>query len=125
MYVSCYNLSVRILFAIATVLLLNLGAVFQAAATPPTGMFIASFPDTTPLADHDEVLRRLLHPIVYQQWKADGRAKPGQTIDPHAETWKVYVPPEYDGSVPYGVFVWVDWSQSGNVYGDWEHVLRE
>ncbi|HLW73494.1 MAG TPA: hypothetical protein VKT74_00335, partial [Gammaproteobacteria bacterium] len=87
--------------------------------------FVTSFTETTPLADHDEVLRRLLHPIVYQQWQAEGRAKTGQTIDPRSETWKVYVPPDYDGSVPYGVFVWVDWSQDGRVYGDWDHVLRE
>ena len=120
-----YNLAVKHLTTIAAACLLSLSAAAQAPDAPRTGAFTTSFTETTPLADHAEVLSRLLHPIVHQQWEAEGRTKPGQTIDPRAEAWKVYVPPDYDGSVPYGVFVWVDWSQDGGVYGDWAHLLRE
>jgi len=115
----------KLLAGVIAAFLLNLCTPARAADAPRTGMFTTSFTQVEPLADHDEVLHRLLHPIVYQQWHEEGRAKSGQSIDPRAETWKVYVPPDYDGSVPYGVFVWVDWSQDGRVYGDWEHVLRE
>ncbi|HEX4300551.1 MAG TPA: PHB depolymerase family esterase [Gammaproteobacteria bacterium] len=95
------------------------------ADAPRTGEFGTSFTQTTPLADGGEVLKRLLHPLVYDQWQAAGRIKPGQTIDPTQETWQVYVPSDYDGSQAYGVLVWVSWGPDGRMEGNWRREFRE
>ncbi|HEY1774353.1 MAG TPA: PHB depolymerase family esterase [Gammaproteobacteria bacterium] len=108
--------------------LLLLGLLWLPAALadpPPTGAYGTSFNLTTPLADGAEVLKRLLHPLVYDEWQAAGRIKPGQTIDPTKETWKVYVPPDYDGSQAYGVLVWITWGQDGHMEENWQHVFRD
>ena len=95
------------------------------AEVPRTGEFGTSFTQTTPLADGAEVLSRLLHPLVYAEWQAAGRIKPGQTIDPTQETWQVYVPSEYDGSQAYGVLVWVSWGPDGRMEGNWRREFRK
>lgn len=108
--------------------LLLLGLLWHPAAgadAPRTGSFAVTFTLTTPLADGAEVLKRLLHPLVYDRWQAAGRVKPGQTIDPSQESWRVYVPPDYDGSQPYGVLVWISPGEGGQMEENWEHVLRE
>jgi dienelactone hydrolase len=108
--------------------LLLLGLFWLPAANadaPRTGSFAVSFYQTTPLADAAEVLKRLLHPLVYNEWQAAGRIKPGQTILPSQESWRVYVPPDYDGSQPYGVLVWISPGEGGQMEEDWQHVLRE
>jgi hypothetical protein len=113
---------------IRPLLLLLLGLLWLPAAladAPRTGSFAVSFSQTTPLADGAEVLKRLLHPLVYNQWQAQGRIKPGQTIDPAQESWRVYVPPDYDGSQAYGVLVWISPGEGGQMEENWQHVLRE
>lgn len=96
-----------------------------AADSPRTGEFGTTFTQTTPLADGAEVLKRLLHPLVYNEWQAAGRIKPGQTIDPAHESWQVYVPPDYDGSQAYGVLVWVSWGPDGRMEGNWRREFNE
>jgi hypothetical protein len=66
-----------------------------------------------------------LHPLVYAQWQAEGRIKPGQTIDPTQETWQVFVPPDYDGTQAYGVLVWVSLGPDGRMEGNWRREFRE
>lgn len=95
------------------------------ADAPRTGAFTINFTQTTPLADQTEVLKRLLHPLVFNEWQKSGRVKSGQTIDPTQETWEVYVPPEYDGSQPYGVMVWISYGPDGRMEENWQHVFRE
>lgn len=95
------------------------------ADAPRTGAFRIAFYGTSPLADGAEVLKRLLHPLVYKEWQAQGRVKPGQTIVPSEESWQVYVPPDYDGSQAYGVLVWVSPGDSGAMEENWQHALRE
>jgi len=95
-----------------------------AAEGPRTGAFKTSFTETTPLADGAEVLVRLLHPLAYRQWQADGRIQAGQTIVPSQESWHVYVPPDYDGSEAYGVLVWVSPYDDGSLEENWQHALR-
>lgn len=34
-------------------------------------------------------------------------------------TWEVYVPASYDGSVPYGLLIWVSASDSGQIHRPW------
>ena len=91
---------------------------------PRTGAFSVSFTHPTPLADAADVVKRLLHPLVYKQWQAEGRVQAGQTIVPSQESWHVYVPPEYDGSEPYGVIVWVSPDDDGSLEENWQHSLR-
>jgi dienelactone hydrolase len=108
--------------------LLLLGLLWLPAAladAPRTGSFAVSFSQTTPLADGAEVLKRLLHPLVYNEWKAQGRIRPGQTIVPSQEEWRVYVPPDYDGSQAYGVLVWISPGEGGQLEENWQHVLSE
>ncbi|HEY3859473.1 MAG TPA: PHB depolymerase family esterase [Gammaproteobacteria bacterium] len=95
------------------------------ADAPRTGAYDTSFTQTTPLADGGEVLKRLLHPLVYNEWKTQGRIKPGQTIVPSQESWEVYVPSDYDGSQPYGVLVWISYGPDGRMEENWQHIFRE
>lgn len=95
------------------------------ADAPQTGSFAVSFSQTTPLADGAEVLKRLLHPLVYNEWQSEGRIKPGQTIVPSQEEWRIYVPQDYDGSQPYGVLVWISPGEGGQMEENWQHVLTE
>lgn len=111
-----------------SLLLLLLGLLWLPAAladVPQTGSFAVSFSRTTPLADGAEVLKRLLHPLVYNEWQSEGRIRPGQTIVPSQEEWRVYVPPDYDGSQPYGVLVWISPGEGGQMEENWQHVLSE
>jgi dienelactone hydrolase len=63
--------------------------------------------------------------LVYKEWQAAGRIRPGQTIVPSQEEWRVYVPPDYDGSQPYGVLVWISPGEGGQMEENWQHVLSE
>ena len=45
------------------------------------------------------------------------------TLDLDAETYEIYVPPDYDGSEPYGLLVHIDASNNGGVRGPWTDIL--
>lgn len=94
------------------------------ADAPRTGNYQTTFDQTTPLAGGVEIFKRMLHPMSYAQKIAEYNPPAGQVIDPVKEHWQVYVPEDYDGSIPYGVLVWVaPWDELGIPPG-WQSLLK-
>lgn len=100
----------------------NAGAVAASPGNPRTGLFETSFGQVTPWADAGEILQRT-QPSVYAEREAQHDLPSGQVITPAREMWQVYVPKSYDGTVPYGVLVWVQPEDESRFPPGWGGVL--
>ncbi|HZL35716.1 MAG TPA: hypothetical protein VFC78_10440 [Tepidisphaeraceae bacterium] len=85
-----------------------------AADAARTGQFHVTFTQRSPESRSEKLGRRL-------GWALDQLKKTG--VDPEydleKESFEVYVPSDYDGNKPYGLFVWVSASPSGMPHENW------
>ena len=103
------------------------------AEKPParTGQFQISLSEHSPLAARTALFPRMVQPrdlnpaaMEYQQQL--GLAFNSEFFyEPDKETCQVYVPDDYDGTVPYGLFVFINSSDSGSPQGNWLPVLKK
>jgi len=85
-------------------------------AATQTGAFSLQFTERSPESDLGKIKARM-------HWERVDQPMPD--YDLAKETFSVYVPPAYDGSEAYGLFVFVSPSESGRVMGRWEEVLAK
>ncbi|HEY7087154.1 MAG TPA: hypothetical protein VH518_03635 [Tepidisphaeraceae bacterium] len=87
------------LLTLATIALSVICLVPAAAMAQPskTGEFITTFSKRSPLSEKKELLNRL------------GKKDPGKDYDLASESFMVYVPHDYDASVPHGLIVWMNY----------------
>lgn len=103
-----------------TLLSLLLPVSAQEAEAPPAlelkkGHFTATFTEHHPLC---------LTKIIYERARHKGGNKyKGTHHEIKEETFQVYVPKAYDGSEPYGVFVWISSGDSGRVERSFANLL--
>lgn len=100
----------------------NSGAIAASSQNPRTGLYETSFDQVTALADAAEILQRT-QPVAYAEREARHDLPSGQVITPAKETWQVYVPKSYDGTVPYGVLVWIQPEDESRFPPGWGGVL--
>src|SRR5437763_378787 len=73
--------------------------------------------DRSPLSDPVKICKRT-------GWNLETIKKQiDPTYDPATETYETYVPADYAGAEPYGLFVWVSAGPRGDVKGDWKEIL--
>jgi hypothetical protein len=98
--------------------LLILTAWVWSGEPPQTGHLQLTFKERSPLGQPAELARRT-------GWRVDLMQK--QAVVPDydiaGETFEVWVPQEYDGKKPFGLFVWVSPSPSGKPMERWLDVL--
>jgi hypothetical protein len=76
------------------------------------------------------IMARMLPPSKQQsvatkvQQKLGGRM-PEHLYDIKKETFQVYVPEDYDGSIPFGLFVYISADDSGGPGGDWLPLFKK
>src|SRR5947209_3298871 len=102
--------------------LLTLGAIGAPAAPttrPQTGQFQISFTDRSPDSAPERLARRA-------GWSLAKLKKEGAEIeyDLPKESFEIYIPDSYDGSMPYGLLVWISPSPSGKPMGQYREVLN-
>ncbi len=92
-------------------------ALAQSAALQPiqTGKFKTAFDERSDLAAYPTVIRRILGDeagdLVDQQLSAPGA--PQHSVLPAEETFDVFVPETYDGTKPFGLFVYISPRETG------------
>ncbi|MDZ7617548.1 MAG: SHD1 domain-containing protein, partial [Patescibacteria group bacterium] len=104
-------------------------AAVKAAAR--TGRFSTSFTEHSPMAARSAVFPRMVQPRDMNATIGEYQKQLGPAFNseyfhkPEDETWQVVVPDDYDGSIPYGLFVFVNSSDSGGPQGNWLPVLQK
>lgn len=97
---------------------------------PRTGAFVTSFSEHSPLSATKNCLPRLIHPeelklVVFDLLARTGdKALPSHIYDSKRESWQVYVPEDYDGKTPWGLFVYISDGESGVPKENWLPVLK-
>lgn len=83
-----------------------------------TGEFQVRFAQRSPESAAAKLAKRL-------GWPLRALKEKGMEIeyDLEKESFETYVPADYDGSRPYGLFVWISASPSGKVHKPWVEIL--
>ena len=98
---------------------------------PRTGQFSTSFPLHSPLAATRVCLPKLIAPKNMNVEMAGllsefhVRALPDYVYQTTKETWQVYVPDDYDGTIPYGLFTFISSGDGGAPNKTWLPVLKK
>lgn len=96
-----------------------------------TGRFSTSFSEHSPMAARSAVFPRIVAAREMNQAIGEYQKQLGPAFNteyfykPEDETWQVVVPDDYDGSIPYGLFVFVNSSDSGGPQSNWLPVLQK
>lgn len=87
-------------------------------ASPQTGEFELTFSERSPLSELAVVTHRM-------GWSLESLKATHAPLsyDLASERFQVYVPSDYTGNEPYGLFVWINAAPDGRVRGDWHDVL--
>jgi hypothetical protein len=97
---------------------------------PKTGRFSTAYTEHHPLSASSAIMARMLAPSELRatatkiQQKLGGRL-PEHLYDIKAEKFQVYVPEDYDGGVPYGLFVYINAGNDGGPGGDWLPLFKK
>jgi hypothetical protein len=95
------------------------------------GAFLTSFADFAPEAHSKVTFKRLLQSKSYQADSLDvksllsNEAHPGYAFDVKTQAWEVYVPPDYDPKIPYGLLVWISSDESGRPREEWKPIFQK
>jgi hypothetical protein len=95
-----------------------------------TGRFSTSFAEHHPLSASSAIMARMMSPSDLRATAAKIQQKLGGRLPEHlydikAETFQVYVPEDYDASVPYGLFVYINAGNDGGPGGDWLPLFKK
>jgi poly(3-hydroxybutyrate) depolymerase len=111
---------VKVIVAAGLMMLSGRGVLAGPAATRParTGAFPAVFTERSPLSTTAEITRRLR---IGQE--VARRAEGEKDYSVGKESFEVYVPKEYTGEKPYGLFVWISPGAQAGIRPEWHEVL--